>query len=578
MARVSRKNIAVTAVSATEEMKLYKACLYLRLSDEDKRNIEDNSIGNQKKICLEHLKKLPEIEVIASYIDNGASGTNFSRSGFKQMLQDLTKGEINCVVVKDLSRLGRNYLETSEYLEKFFPEAGIRFIAVNNGYDSIRKLNGKQEIVIPFSNIVNDMYAKDVSRKIRSSIEILMKSGEFLPPSGSIPYGYLRDEKNNTYIIDEETAPIVQEIFKMKLQGVSDCEIIRTLNRKQIPSPGKIRYLRGMTKAEKYKDAVWIGSTLRKLLSNEVYLGHRIHGKVKRDCLGAEKKRRPQEEWEYVYNVHPALISEEDFQKIRQIKEKGREKQAQCNKHQKRSLEERRLLTGKIYCGDCGTLMGARKGNQRLTSKKSPRIFYQCDGYEYSGRTRCFNHYISQKDVLEKIKNALNVQFKLIAESDRVIKSIQDDKKGMLALHDKKRKEINDELAKMKMKKERLLIDYNDGTINSEEYEYIRQKYDDEEQKLRRVLVFAEKERKNQEKQLRITEEWVKLMKQFMPQKNIDRKLIEHLIDTIYVYGNKNVEIVFLFKNEIEELTGAAREAEKERTKHWIVYRKMWHI
>jgi len=564
MARVSRKNIAVTAVSATEEMKLYKACLYLRLSDEDKRNIEDNSIGNQKKICLEHLKKLPEIEVIASYIDNGASGTNFSRSGFKQMLQDLTKGEINCVVVKDLSRLGRNYLETSEYLEKIFPEAGIRFIAVNNGYDSIRKLNGKQEIVIPFSNIVNDMYAKDVSRKIRSSIEILMKSGEFLPPSGSIPYGYLRDEKNNTYIIDEETAPIVQEIFKMKLQGVSDCEIIRTLNRKQIPSPGKIRYLRGMTKAEKYKDAVWIGSTLRKLLSNEVYLGHRIHGKVKRDCLGAEKKRRPQDEWEYVYNVHPALISEEDFQKIRQIKEKGREKQAQCNKHQKRSLEERRLLTGKIYCGDCGTLMGARKGNQRLTSKKSPRIFYQCDGYEYSGRTRCFNHYISQKDVLEKIKNALNVQFKLIAESDRVIKSIQDDKKGMLALHDKKRKEINDELAKMKMKKERLLIDYNDGTINSEEYKYIRQKYDDEEQKLRRVLVFAEKERKNQEKQLRITEEWVKLMKQFMPQKNIDRKLIEHLIDTIYVYGNKNVEIVFLFKNEVEELTGAAREAERK--------------
>lgn len=564
MARVSRKNIVVTAVSETEEMKLYKACLYLRLSDEDKRNIEDNSIGNQKKICLEHLKKLPEIEVIASYIDNGASGTNFSRSGFKQMLQDLTKGEINCVVVKDLSRLGRNYLETSEYLEKFFPEAGIRFIAVNNGYDSIRKLNGKQEIVIPFSNIVNDMYAKDVSRKIRSSIETLMKSGEFLPPSGSIPYGYLRDEKNNTYIIDEETAPIVQEIFKMKLQGVSDCEIIRTLNRKQIPSPGKIRYLRGMTKAEKYKDAVWIGSTLRKLLSNEVYLGHRIHGKVKRDCLGAEKKRRPQDEWEYVYNVHPALISEEDFQKIRQIKEKGREKQAQCNKHQKRSLEERRLLTGKIYCGDCGTLMGARKGNQRLTSKKSPRIFYQCDGYEYSGRTRCFNHYISQKDVLEKIKNALNVQFKLIAESDRVIKSIQDDKKGMLALHDKKRKEINDELAKMKMKKERLLIDYNDGTINSEEYKYIRQKYDDEEQKLRRVLVFAEKERKNQEKQLRITEEWVKLMKQFMPQKNIDRKLIEHLIDTIYVYGNKNVEIVFLFKNEVEELTGAAREAERK--------------
>lgn len=564
MARVSRKNIAVTAVSATEEMKLYKACLYLRLSDEDKRNIEDNSIGNQKKICLEHLKKLPEIEVIASYIDNGASGTNFSRSGFKQMLQDLTKGEINCVVVKDLSRLGRNYLETSEYLEKFFPEAGIRFIAVNNGYDSIRKLNGKQEIVIPFSNIVNDMYAKDVSRKIRSSIEILMKSGEFLPPSGSIPYGYLRDEKNNTYIIDEETAPIVQEIFKMKLQGVSDCEIIRTLNRKQIPSPGKIRYLRGMTKAEKYKDAVWVGSTLRKLLSNEVYLGHWVHGKVKRDCLGAEKKRRPQEEWEYVYNVHPALISEEDFQKIRQIKEKGREKQAQCNKHQKRSLEERRLLTGKIYCGDCGTLMGARKGNQRLTSKKSPRIFYQCDGYEYSGRTRCFNHYISQKDVLEKIKNAMNVQFKLIAESDRVIKSIQDDKEEMLALHDKKRKEINDELTKMEMKKERLLIDYNDDMVSNEEYRYIRQKYDDEEQKLRKILDFAEKERRKQEKQLRITEEWVKLMKQFMPQKNIDRKLIEHLIDTIYVYGNKNVEIVFLFKNEIEELTGAAREAERK--------------
>ena len=134
------------------------------------------------------------------------------------------------------------------------------------------------------------MYAKDVSRKIRSSIKTLMKCGEFLPPSGSIPYGYLRDEKNNTYIIDKETAPVVQEIFKMKLQGVSDGEIIRTLNRKQIPSPGKIRYLRGMTKAEKYKDAVWVGSTLRKLLANEAYLGHRIEWKVER--VHGSKRRK----------------------------------------------------------------------------------------------------------------------------------------------------------------------------------------------------------------------------------------------------------------------------------------------
>ena len=241
MARVSRKNIAVTTVSADEELKPYKACLYLRLSDEDERSIEDNSIGNQKKICLEHLKKLPEIKVTASYIDNGASGTNFSRPGFKRMLQDLTNGRINCVVVKDLSRLGRNYLETSEYLEKFFPEAGIRFIAVNNGYDSIRKLDGKQEIVIPFSNIVNDMYAKDVSRKIRSSIKTLMKCGEFLPPSGSIPYGYLRDEKKldikvcqqyalpqfaqNVILIDTGHAKLMTPFFNLeKLRKVPGCE------------------------------------------------------------------------------------------------------------------------------------------------------------------------------------------------------------------------------------------------------------------------------------------------------------------------------------------------------------------
>lgn len=563
MARVSRKNINVATVSSAEEIKHYKAGLYLRLSDEDERSIEDNSIGNQRKICLEYLKNLPEVEVVTSYIDNGASGTNFSRPGFKRMLQDLARGKINCVVVKDLSRLGRSYLETSEYLEKIFPEADIRFIAVNNGYDSIRKLDGKQEIVIPFSNIVNDMYAKDVSRKIRSSIEILMKSGEFLPPSGSIPYGYLRDEKNNTYKIDEETAPVVQAIFKMKLEGDSDGEIIRTLNRKQIPSPGKIRYLRGMTKAEKCKDAVWVGSTLRKLLANEAYLGHRIHGKVKRDCLGAEKKRRPRDEWEYIYNVHPALVSEEDFQKVQQIKEKGREKRAQYNKHQERSLEERRLLAGKIYCGDCGELMGARKGNQRLTSKELPRIFYQCDGYEYSGRIRCSNHYISQKEVLEKIKNALDMQFKLIIESERIIKSIQGDKKELLAVHDKKMKEINNELAKIEMKKERLLMDYNDGTINSEEYKYIRQKYGEEEQKLRKILAFAKRERKTQEKQFQTTEKWVKLMKQFKSQKNIDRKLIEHLIDKIYVYKDKSVEIVFLFKNEIEELTRGVERKER---------------
>lgn len=210
------------------------------------------------------------MQVADTYVDNGATGTNFHRPGFEHMIRDVQDGRINCIIVKDLSRFGRNYLETSEYLERIFLAGGVRFIAVNNHYDSLKnEESGNDGIAVPFSNIVNEMYARDISGKIRTSIHTLMAKGEYLPPAGSIPYGYLRDADRNTYTPDLETEGIVRMIFEKKLAGASNYSISVELNRQGIPSPGRLRFLHGMSRDERHRTAAWTHKTVAFVLKNK---------------------------------------------------------------------------------------------------------------------------------------------------------------------------------------------------------------------------------------------------------------------------------------------------------------------
>ena len=355
MARKSRYAVLPEAVH--EKVLGYRAGLYRRLSEEDGDNEEQNSLGNQKKIVQDYLEGKEDIEIIETYTDNGYTGMNYDRPDYIRMMADLQENRINCIIVKDISRLGRHFVFTSELVERTLPEMGIRLICVNDNYDSLDKQSNTSALMLPLKMVMNDSYAKDISVKIRSSISAKMHAGEFLPANGSIPYGYLRNTQGVTYDIDPETAPIVDRIFRMRAQGDGFNTIARALNSEGVPSPGKLRFLRGITRADKYEDAVWIRGTIRKITQDEVYIGKRIHGRLKRDRIGRDKKACPKEDWLIIENAHPPIIDKELFDNVQEVNKKEQERLASYQQRTRPEKDYRKILYKKVYCADCGRLI-----------------------------------------------------------------------------------------------------------------------------------------------------------------------------------------------------------------------------
>lgn len=493
-------------------------------------------------------------------MDNGATGTNFHRPGFERMIRDLQKRRINCIIVKDLSRFGRNYLETSEYLEKIFPASGIRFIAVNNNYDSYKNRGEKEGIAVPFSNIVNEMYARDISGKIQSSIHTLMAKGEYLPSASSIPYGYIRDAGRNTYAVDAETEGIVRMIFEKRLAGASGFAISGELNSQGIPSPGRLRFLRGMNHDKRNEASVWSHKTVNFILSNEVYTGCRIYGKVKKE--GGRKIRQKKENWQYVHGAHPAIISGETFRKVQDLMEKEQETRSRYRQRRAATDFQHQILKDKVFCGDCGSAMGSLKRLQRATSSLPPELFYQCNYYTRSGKVLCSNHYIAQKKLLEKIEYAVKLQIQAALDMEMFLKGIQGrdsaDRFGNRAV-----KGIRQRQAAHAAKLEQLLMDYNEGVIDKSEYAYIKSRYDAATRQLEAELEEAEAEQARIDSAVSMAERWIEKIKDYMEKGKLDRGLVECLIDRVNVYADRSVEIVFTFRDEYREiLAGLEKQGE----------------
>ena len=268
-----------------KRLEQYDTALYVRLSKEDgdaasgSKN-ESNSIANQKSLIMDYLQSRPEFRVVSIREDDGFSGTDFNRPAFQAMMEDVKKGVINCIIVKDLSRFGRNYIEVGRYLEKLFPMLGIRFIAVNDNYDSL-EADTAHDIVVPFKNLINDSYCRDLSVKIRSHLAIKRKKGEFIGAFAC--YGYLKDENNrNQLVVDTYAGQVVQDIFRMKINGMSQYRIADVLNEQGILSPMEYKKYLGSHFESSFKvnpKAVWTAKAVTRILTNEVYTGVLVQGK-----------------------------------------------------------------------------------------------------------------------------------------------------------------------------------------------------------------------------------------------------------------------------------------------------------
>ncbi len=562
MARKSR--IDLIENQKTQELSLYRAGIYRRLSEEDGDDLEANSLVNQEKIARHYLVDFPEIEVVDVYTDNGYTGMNFKRPDFLRMKEDFLSGRINCIIVKDISRFGRNFVITSEYVEKVLPELGIRLICINDDYDSANESADVAALMLPFKMVMNDSYSRDTSLKIRSTISAMMNNGEFLPPAGSIPFGYIRNPEKNTFDIDTEVAHIIVLIFELRASGMKFNAIAKELIDRGLPSPGKIRFMRGITKDKRYENAQWIRGTIRKITNDPVYLGHRIHGKVKSDKLGQAKTRRSKDEWQIIENMHPAIISQELFDAVQKINAEELERLSNYKPGPKLETDYRTVFQDKLYCADCNAKLLAQKGSGRPNSGLQAWIAYECNGYLYSHRTKCHSHYIRQEVIMNAVSNLLNKHVEIAVDIEKLISDIRTmpavvrHQSGITDLM----KSCTIKKSNLELKIEQLLIDLTEGTINRDEYDYMKIRY-------LHQLEFQNEEYERLSKSadelgdvISSAQQWINTIKEYHKLPVINRELFVLLVDKIYVSNDNKIKIQLMYDDPYKSIMDYLKKVE----------------
>ncbi len=444
------------------ENKEWNACAYVRISRDDGDKNESDSIKNQKLLIAKYAESMPEITICLERVDDGFSGVDFNRPAFKLMLEDIKSGKINCVIVKDLSRFGRNWIETGRFIEQLFPYIGVRFISINDNFDSLYSKTTADSIVIPFKNLINDAYSRDISIKTKSQLEIKRRNGEFI---GAFPvYGYKKDPQiPNKLIIDEYAASVIRNIFTWKIEGMSNQGISDLLNTMGVLSPYEYKQKteQRFKSSFKTKDmSQWSAIAISRILKNEVYLGVLEQGKSYLESYKI-KKRTPKQkhEWVRIENSHEPIISKDDFDLVSKLL-----KQDMRIAPYNITLYP---LSGIIICGDCMASM-IRKPSKSSTKEY---IYYICKTNK--SEKLCSRHGISYIS----LRNVLLIYFNILfyfADSKYSLKHENETKVNLInqLLIQKK-----NEIVLNKSRKSRLNVDFQEQIINDNEFFLLNEHY-----------------------------------------------------------------------------------------------------
>ena len=527
----------------------FLAAIYLRLSSDDGDKAESDSIRNQRSLINDFVKQHPEITLVDEYVDDGYSGANFERPAFQRMMEDVRNHKINCIIVKDLSRLGRNYIETGRYLEKIFPVLGVRFIAVNDHYDSADTKNDADQIIVPFKNLINDAYCRDISMKIRSQLEIKRKKGEFTGSYAS--YGYAKDPVDkNHLVIDEYAAEIVRFIFNMKMDGYSADRIAMKLNEMGVLTPMEYKRSCGFNYTcgfRSYKDAKWCATSVLRILKNELYVGTMVQGKTRKinykvkACMDV----RP-EDWVKVEGTHEPIVSREIFECVQNLM-----------KLDTRTSPEEEMIyifSGLLRCGDCGQNMV-----RRVVKKKGKQYcYYHCSTYK--NKEGCTSHNISDVKLQKVVLEAIQKQIALLVQADAIMAQIENipQQQFGVKLLDSQIRTLNAEVQKYKDLRNNLYQDMVDGIITREEYRDIKQTFTRKMERAEESIRELEtKKRRLLSNEMR-TQKWVEEFKNCRNIESLDRKVTVMLIERIVIYSSDRIEIHFNHADEMAELISYA--------------------
>lgn len=540
-------------MSQKETEIFWKAGEYLRLSKEDGDlsstvKQQSNSIENQGQFIEEYVLGKPEIRLEERYIDDGYSGVNFERPGFQRMLEDAKAGKINCVIVKDLSRLGRNYIEAGKYIERIFPMLGIRFIAINDNYDSAEEDDGVSGIMLPFKNLINDAYCRDISVKIRSHLEIKRKNGEFI--GAFAVYGYRKGTDRHRLEVDEYAAGIVREIFRMKLQGRNLKSIADELNRLGILSPADYKKEQGSSyKAyfQKNPRAKWTAVSVSRILKNEVYTGTLVQGRESTVNYKVKARReKAPEEWCRVENTHQAIISRHDFEIVQSI--------LRMDTRAAAGQKDVAVFSGMAVCADCGCSMVRKK----VMKKNVPCFYYRCSGNK-GDKDFCSNHDILAGELEEAVKRSLGIYIQCLVdprEQAGAPKALSGGV-GPPELMNLQARRLAEEREKYRRLRVECYKDYRSGLLQQEEYVMICKEID------RRIAEARKARRELEEECRRAGEERAENFRNLQTLLNmgdgkLDRATLIRFVEKIYVYDRHRIEILFRCRDEIEkgDLTG----------------------
>ena len=534
----------------------YNAISYYRLSKGDRRKSqESDSISNQRKLVKSYVERHPNITLVEEAYDDGFTGTNYDRPGIRKVMEAIRSGRVNCVIVKDLSRLGREYIETGKYIEKYFPDWGVRFIAINDDVDTENEKTG-DELLIPIKNIMNETYCRELSKKLRRQFRIQRSNGEYLGAFAS--YGYCKspDDKHKL-IIDEYAAEVVKGIFSLKMKGFSASSIADYLNSELILPPSEYKKSRGLNYRSGFISGdrpKWSAVTVTRILTNQLYTGTLVQGK--RGTPNYKVKRmhvRKESEWSIVPNNHPAIIEPIVFASV--------QKMLTRDTRSAPSAESVYPLSGVLFCHDCGRAMRRRSANKN--GKKY--YYYVCSTYK-SGEG-CSSHSMECSRLDAIVLNAIAQQVNLIAEMESLLLSLgQKDiwevkARGFDEMIEQKEKELEYNLD-MQMG---LYESLTTGVLTREEYDKLKGQYKLMIATCERELRQLNASRDDARSRAGTACDWITQFLKFQGIEELTREVVFTLVDKVYVFSDKHIRIDFNYRNEIDFcLAALGRQQEKE--------------
>ncbi len=521
-------------------MQKYQAISYTRLSYTNDKDNESNSIANQKALIRDFVKRHSDIEIVSEKADDGQTGILFDRPAFQEMMEEIREEKVNCIIVKDLSRFGRDYIQTGKYLRQILPSLGVRFIAINDNIDTLKE--NCTGLDVSLKTIINDAYSQDISKKIRSILEQKRKEGLYV--AAFTPYGYQKAEENkNQLVIDEQAATIVKDIFKMKLDGMSAARIADVLNEKGILSPMMYKKQNGYSYAEggyiTTDNAKWSATTILRILKNEIYTGTMVQGK--KTTYNYKVKniiKKPKKEWVYVENTHEAIVSKQEFDLVQNI--------LFLDTRTAPFQENVYFFSGLLICADCGS----RMTRKTVTYKNKKYFYYYCP----TGKKGCTSsHMIKEDELISCVLESVKKHIDSIITLDSLLNSVKFERmnQNIVQKYGKEILEKKQYAEEAKKFKSLLYENYIKGILPKQDYRMLKEEYTAKQE-------IAEKEisalNEKLEKELwHDRKEWIEHFKKFSNITELDRNAVIQLIQSVKIFEKKQIEITFRYQSEYEE-------------------------